>query len=101
VKCCVWNTALCGTETWALWKVDRKLMKVGAPNRILWRTRFRRGYGSVARQTDRQTDRMMMTVVRLATSLLCFRGYWHAAILLSAWRNVNQVTEKAGFRANM
>ena len=56
MKCCVWNTALCGTETWALWKVDRKLMKVGAPNRILWRTRFRRGYGSVARQTDRQND---------------------------------------------
>jgi hypothetical protein len=27
VKCYVWSIALCGTETWTLWKVDRKYLE--------------------------------------------------------------------------
>jgi len=25
--CCIWSIALCGAETWALWKVDKKFLE--------------------------------------------------------------------------
>jgi hypothetical protein len=28
VLCCIWSIALCGAETWMLWKVDRSSLKV-------------------------------------------------------------------------
>jgi hypothetical protein len=27
VKCYIWNTALCGAETWTLWKLDQKYLE--------------------------------------------------------------------------
>jgi hypothetical protein len=49
-------------------------LKEETPDRILWITRFGRGYGPVVRQTAGWT--IIMKLMRKATTFRTKKGYW-------------------------
>jgi hypothetical protein len=50
-------------------------LRENALNRTLWKTRFGRGYGPVARQT---TEWMNERALLLLQICYCMRLYWHS-----------------------
>jgi hypothetical protein len=69
VKCCIWSIALCGAETWTLWKVDQKYVE--SSEMWCWRRTDKISW------TDRVRNEEVLHKVKEERNIVCIRERKH------------------------